>query len=290
MERTDQTASAAPRVAEGAYAKRMENAYTDDYLRIMGIEHYRLGYFEPDIPTDDLPAALERYTEVLLAPLNLGPTSVVLDLGCATGATASWLVRRYGCTVHAIDIVEGMVAGARSRFELEQISDRAIAARMDARSLEFKDATFDAVIGIETVYHFPDKGAFFKSAARVLKPGGQIVLSEYLLKAGGPKIGVALVKMILESDKIEEESDYRAYLAEAGLSPPSITDRHEQTVEGTNRAYMTKRYRSRLTAYAHIYFGLLFSLAYRHVLSLWAYMFRKGHVRHVFLYSRKPAS
>lgn len=288
MEHPDKTASTAPRVPESAYAKRMEHAYTDDYLRIMGIEHYRLGYFEPDIAADDLPAALERYTEVLLAPLNLGPTSVVLDLGCAAGATATWLVRRYGCTVYAIDIVEDMVKLAKSRFEFEKISDRAIAMRADAQNLELKDAMFDAVIGIETVYHLPDKGAFFKSAARVLKPGGQIVLAEYLLNAGGPKLGEALIKMILESDKIEEESDYRAYLAAAGLSPPSITDHHQQTVEGTNRAYMTERYRGRLTAYAHIYFGLLFSLAYRHVLWLWAYMFRRGYARHVFLYSRKP--
>ena len=44
-----------------ALKRRMEHAYTDDYLRIMGVEHYRLGYFTPDLAPDDLPAALERY-------------------------------------------------------------------------------------------------------------------------------------------------------------------------------------------------------------------------------------
>jgi cyclopropane fatty-acyl-phospholipid synthase-like methyltransferase len=272
---------------DSSYAQRMALAYTDDYLRILGIEYYRLGYFDSDIAPDDLPAALERYTEVLLAPLNLGPNTTVLELGCNAGATTSWLVRRYGCTVYAIDIVEDMVRAAKQRFELERITDRAIASRMDARHLEFKDGMFDAVIGIEVLYHLTDKLTCLKDIARVLKPGGRLALAEYMLEPGGPKLGQNLIQRIVESDNLEGESQYRSYLAAAGLTPHSITDRYQQTVIGTNRAFMSERYKAKITAYAYIYFGAWFTLALPWVLKFWAYMFRQGHARHVFLHSQK---
>lgn len=48
----------------------------------------------------------------------------------------------------------------------------------DAARLPLKDATQDAVCGIDTLHHLPDPGGFLKEAARVLKPGGSLLLVE----------------------------------------------------------------------------------------------------------------
>jgi ubiquinone/menaquinone biosynthesis C-methylase UbiE len=281
--------SRSPRIPDdNAHSRQMAAAYTDDYLRIFDIEHYHLGYFEPDIAPDDLPTALERHLEVLLSPLKLGPDSTVLELGCNVGATASWLVHRYGCTVYAIDIVENMVRIADKRFEREKIKGRAIASCMDARHLDFKDEMFDAIVGVEVLHHFDEKLGCLRDLARVLKPGGQLALAEYLLEPGAPKLGARLVRMIVESEGLHDEQRYRSDLAAAGFGSPVISDHYKETVVGTNGAFVSDRYRAKSTAYVRLYFGTWFSLAFPWLMRAWTYMFERGHARYVFLHSRKP--
>jgi SAM-dependent methyltransferase len=44
----------------------------------------------------------------------------------------------------------------------------------DAQLLPFRDATFDAVVGVDFIHHLSTPLAFFQDAARVLKPGGEL--------------------------------------------------------------------------------------------------------------------
>src|SRR5438034_5931485 len=43
----------------------------------------------------------------------------------------------------------------------------------DACALPFPDASFDRVLAVECIFHFPSRLRFLKEAARVLKPGGR---------------------------------------------------------------------------------------------------------------------
>ena len=43
----------------------------------------------------------------------------------------------------------------------------------DAQILPFRDATFDAVVGVDFVHHLATPLAFFREVARVLRPGGE---------------------------------------------------------------------------------------------------------------------
>lgn len=284
----DDPTHARPGGPDAVYQRQMDSAYTDDYLRILGIEHYRQGYFTPDVAPDDLPRALERHVEVLLDPLAIGPRHVVLELGCNMGATTVQLVRRYRCTVHAIDIVEDMARSAAETVRRGGVADRAFVARMDAARLDYPDAMFDLVVGIEVVYHLADKAACVRELFRVLKPGGQLVLAEYLLRRDAPRLGASLVRAILESEHIEDADRYAAHLAAAGFAPPRISDHALETVVATTRALDSERYRRRSRAYCVVYFGVLFALVMPALYRLWERMFRRGHARYVFLYSQRP--
>lgn len=48
----------------------------------------------------------------------------------------------------------------------------------DAGRLPARDASVDAVLGLDVLHHLPDPAAFFRDSARVLRPGGRIALVE----------------------------------------------------------------------------------------------------------------
>jgi SAM-dependent methyltransferase len=48
----------------------------------------------------------------------------------------------------------------------------------DALRLPFRDAVFDAVVGLDFVHHLARPADFFREAARVLKPGGRVASVE----------------------------------------------------------------------------------------------------------------
>ena len=48
----------------------------------------------------------------------------------------------------------------------------------DAQVLPFRDATFDAVVGVDFVHHLSTPLEFFREVARVLKPGGELRVVE----------------------------------------------------------------------------------------------------------------
>jgi ubiquinone/menaquinone biosynthesis C-methylase UbiE len=50
----------------------------------------------------------------------------------------------------------------------------------DACALPFEDETFDVVLAVEAIFHFPDRRRFFEQARRVLKPTGHLALSDML--------------------------------------------------------------------------------------------------------------
>ncbi len=104
------------------------------------------------------PSHLKRIDRLL--PLSAGDR--VLEVGCGRGHLTGRLADR-GIDVIGIDAnpMAAEVAG----------SDRIMTMR--AETLEFDDATFDAVVSIHAIEHLPQLDAAVAEMARVLKPGGQ---------------------------------------------------------------------------------------------------------------------
>jgi ubiquinone/menaquinone biosynthesis C-methylase UbiE len=106
--------------------------------------------------------------ESALAAIDREPTRI-LDLGTGTGAAALWLAERYPtASVTGIDVAEQMVAGAREKMP-PALADRLSFQLGDASSLPFADDEFDLVVQVSAP-------AFFAETARVLAPGGHLVV------------------------------------------------------------------------------------------------------------------
>lgn len=98
------------------------------------------------------------------------PASKVLDVGCATGATAAEIMRR-GYDVWGLDIAEPMIGYARDRlgsphFQVGDIED-----------MPFRNDSFDAVVCLGVIEYLDTDERALHEVWRVLKPGGTAVLS-----------------------------------------------------------------------------------------------------------------
>ena len=123
------------------------------------------------------PDAPEHLAPLAAAVARLdGPPARALDLGTGTGAGALWLAREFReARVTGVDISGAMIEQARAKLP-DELSERVHFLAADAERLPFADGSFDLVTQISVP-------VFFDEVARVLAPGGHVVVVSSL----GPK-------------------------------------------------------------------------------------------------------
>jgi arsenite methyltransferase len=102
----------------------------------------------------------------------------VLEVGCASGRTACYLAKTYGCRVTGVDLLPAMVDRANERAGREGVRDLVDFRVGDAQALPFEDNLFDVVIGEFITGLVEDKLQAVREYVRVTRPGGVIGLNE----------------------------------------------------------------------------------------------------------------
>ncbi len=99
----------------------------------------------------------------------------ILEVGVGTGLSLSGYAP--GNRITGIDISGDMLAKARRRVAAQGLRQVERLAVMDAESLDFPDAAFDVVVAQYVVTAVPDPERALDEFARVVRPGGEIVLT-----------------------------------------------------------------------------------------------------------------
>jgi ArsR family transcriptional regulator len=100
----------------------------------------------------------------------------VADLGCGTGRTADVLAP-FVTRVIAVDASEEMLAAARERLAAHQNVD---VRHGTLEALPLDDASVDAAhLGL-VLHHIADPATVLNEAARVVKPGGRLLITDML--------------------------------------------------------------------------------------------------------------
>lgn len=150
---------------------------TEAWGLLLGPElHYGV-FASPDEP---LLTATNRLTERMAAAAAFSPDDEVLDVGCGTGAPACELARTHGVRVVGITPSEVGVTAATARAADAGLADRASFVVADGMDNRRPDQSFDRVWVLESSHLMRDRAALVAECARVLRPGGRMVLCDII--------------------------------------------------------------------------------------------------------------
>jgi len=136
---------------------------------------------------DTLTKEFDLFTERLSRPLaarlvslaRLRPSERVLDVGTGTGIVALEAAPQVGAggKVLGIDLSEEMLQTAKRKASGTALADRLAFSKMDAEALAFGDGSFDAVLSLFALLHFPNALSALQEMFRVLRSGGRLVVA-----------------------------------------------------------------------------------------------------------------
>ena len=113
----------------------------------------------------------------LIAGLDHVPSPRVLDVATGTGRVPLLLLAQADFTGCVVGVDRSLRMMAQAQVFAEQYNGRVIFMRQDAAALAFESETFDCVTCLEALEFMPDPATVLREMVRVLRPGGQLLLS-----------------------------------------------------------------------------------------------------------------
>jgi len=177
-------------------------------------------YFDAFAPLYDavMPSAADAPLRAGLAYAD-GSVERVLDLGGGTGRAARALG---GATV--VDASRGMLEEARER-DLPTVQG-------DVRHLPIRDSSADAAIVVDALHHFPDADRALAEAARVLRPGGVLVIRDFDPGTVRGRLLVAAEHAVRFRSSFRGPNELLHALSDAGFEPHVVERGFAFTVAG----------------------------------------------------------
>lgn len=167
-------------------------ATQEDFHRWSGGYNMHFGYWARGMNPFRREAMLERLNDEAIDALHVDPMAParVVDLGCGAGATARAFARRtFRPIAIGVTLVPQQIRLAMRLDREAGLSRRIAYALADLCDTWMAASTMDAAVAIESFCYAPgaDKVAAVREAARLLKPGGRLVVIDGFLVGGEPR-------------------------------------------------------------------------------------------------------
>lgn len=197
------------------------------------------------------------WRQQLVRGLHLAPRAVLLDLAAGTLDVSLEIIRQIpGSRVTAADFSLPMLQQGREKLPAVGTAARILPVAADALALPFPDAGFDAVTIAFGVRNLPDRPAALQEMHRVLRPGGQVGILEFIPPDRGwlqnlYKIYLNLMLPVIGRVFSQHAFAYR-YLADSITNFPSAREFSRQLEEA---GFRQVQYRILTFGVVSLFFG-----------------------------------
>ena len=214
------TESPDPKDFQAEIIRRYEAPMYRAMLEVYG-DQIHPGFLEGD--DDDLREAALRATARLAELAGITADAGVLETACGVGGTARYLAATRGARVVATNIARSQLAIAEEWTRNAAGAERIRFEFADYHALPYADASFDVYWCQDSLLFSMDKPRALAEAARVVRPGGTIAISD-LVVVGTPAPDAAALLTAISAPGFWSAEDYREGLAAAGFEEILVED------------------------------------------------------------------
>jgi sarcosine/dimethylglycine N-methyltransferase len=184
------------------------------YFHVWGGEDIHIGIYET--AEDTIARASRRTVEVMAARVpELGAGHRVLDLGAGYGGAARHLARTTGCHVTALNVSTTENARCRTMNAAAGLSHIVDVVDASYEAIPLADDTVDLVWSQDAILHSDRKEKIFREIARVLRPGGRLLMTDPM-ESGTASRGE--LQPVLDRIHLSEMGSFARYGALAGAA------------------------------------------------------------------------
>lgn len=204
------------------------------YATIWGGEDIHVGLYESD--DESIADASHRTVRRLAERLGpLSPDTRVLDIGAGYGGAVRHLAREFGCQATALNLSE--VENERNReLNREQgLDDRIDVVDGNFEELPLDDDSFDVVWSQDAFLHSGRRKQVLAEAARVMKPGAQLVFTDPMQSDDCPEGSLQPILDRLHLTSLASPAFYRSAAKDVGLEEVGFEDLTHQLVNHYSR-------------------------------------------------------
>ncbi len=138
-------------------------------------------HFAPRQSGEGLHAAQRRQEVGVAELMALGPGMEVADLGCGVGGPLVNIAKATGANITGLNLNAHQISRAERAVRRAGLQGSCGFLLANFMNVPLDDGHFDAAYSYEAICHAPHKSLCFEEFHRLLKPGGQIALTEWCL-------------------------------------------------------------------------------------------------------------
>ncbi|MFY9976361.1 MAG: methyltransferase domain-containing protein [Chromatiaceae bacterium] len=275
-----------PQIVETARSYYNSDDADNFYFHVWGGEDIHIGLYET--PDESIAAASRRTVERMASLIQgLGAGTRVLDMGAGYGGAARFLAGTHGCHVTALNLSEKENARHRALNQVQGLADRIEVVDGSFESIPTPDAAYDLVWSQDAILHSGHRDQVIAEAARVLRPGGELIFTDPMQADDCPADVLQPVLERIHLDSLGSIAFYREAAARHGLREVEVIELTENLVTHYGRVSdeLSRRAPSLTGQVSEEYIQRMLA-----GLGHWIDAGRKGYLRWGILRFRKPAT
>ncbi|MCF8301934.1 MAG: methyltransferase domain-containing protein [Bacteroidales bacterium] len=204
------------------------------YYHVWGGEDLHLGIYETE--DEDIYSASRRAIDRMASyAQKIDENTKIVDLGGGFGGSARHLANKYGCHVTVINLSETENERGR-KMNREQGLDHLIEI-IDGSydTIPFPDSYFDIVWSEDAILHSDNRRKVISEAARVLKPGGDLIFTDPMQTDHCDESTLEPVYKRINLSSLGSPAFYRQACQEENLEEKAFEEMQEQLINHYSR-------------------------------------------------------